>query len=109
MPFDLWTWLLILATFVICGLIYNWMEVQNHDSDRQELHGAPIETIFFSALTFMGDIKFSPSTNYARLFVISLAVWRYVIHILLLLIIKRVLLVAVRLSHLLSAMSMNEL
>jgi hypothetical protein len=76
MPFDLWTWLLIVATFIICGLIYTWMEATNHDSDRQELQKKPIETIFFAALTFMGDIKFQPSTNYARLFVISLAIWR---------------------------------
>lgn len=76
LPFSWDCWLLIALTFVISGLIYFWMERTNHNSDRQELESQPIETIFFSALTFIGDIKFQPSTNYARLFVFTLALWR---------------------------------
>lgn len=74
-PFDVWVWVLILVTFFVCGLTYMWMENINEDSDRQELQNQPLETIFFASLTFIGDVKFAPSTNYARLFVISLGFW----------------------------------
>lgn len=51
------------------------VELFNKDSDRQELQNKPTETIFFAALSFTGDIKFEPSTDYARLFVFGLAFW----------------------------------
>ncbi|KAG7374784.1 ligand-gated ion channel [Nitzschia inconspicua] len=35
----------------------------------------PTETIYFAALSFNGDIKFQPSTDYARVFVLLLAFW----------------------------------
>eukprot|EP00539_Tryblionella_compressa_P012379 CAMPEP_0178814232 /NCGR_PEP_ID=MMETSP0746-20121128/186_1 /TAXON_ID=913974 /ORGANISM="Nitzschia punctata, Strain CCMP561" /LENGTH=357 /DNA_ID=CAMNT_0020475131 /DNA_START=166 /DNA_END=1239 /DNA_ORIENTATION=- len=60
---------------VLAGLVYQWMEWINNDSDRQDLQDKPTETIYFAALSFNGDIKFEPSTNYARAFVLTLAFW----------------------------------
>jgi hypothetical protein len=108
-PFDAWVWLLIMVTFVICGLIYAWMEQytpeesttsssasatcpctdsdddgvqadddfrrQHHRKRRRRLH-SPGEYIYFSGLTFLGDIKLQPTTSHGRLLVMSLAFWR---------------------------------
>jgi hypothetical protein len=74
-PFDWQVWLMTLLTMVIAGLVYQWMEWINEDSDRQDLQKKPSETMYFAALSFNGDIKFQPSTNYARLFVLTIAFW----------------------------------
>jgi hypothetical protein len=55
------------------------MERINDDSDRQKLGNQPAETIFFAALSITGETRFQPSTNYARLFVFSLAFWSLMI------------------------------
>ena len=74
-PFDWQVWLLTLATMIIAGAVYQWMEFINSNSDRQELQNQPTETMYFAALSFNGDIKFQPSTNYARVFVLTLSFW----------------------------------
>mmetsp|Transcript_818 Transcript_818/g.1791 ORF Transcript_818/g.1791 Transcript_818/m.1791 type:complete len:558 (-) Transcript_818:278-1951(-) len=74
-PFDWQVWVLILVTFTVSGLIYLWMEWYNDESDRQDLGRKPTETVYFALLTATGDVKFQPSTNYARLFTISLCFW----------------------------------
>jgi hypothetical protein len=71
-PFEWRVWLMILVTFFISGAVYLWMEWFNEDSDRQELGNKPTETIYFATLTFFGDVKFQPSTDYARLFIAGL-------------------------------------
>jgi hypothetical protein len=63
------------VTLVVSGLIYFWMEVYNEDSDRQELGKRPTEPVFYAGLSFTGENLFQPSTDYARLFVFSLAFW----------------------------------
>ena len=74
-PFDWQVWLLTVTTMIIAGAVYQWMEFINSNSDRQELQNKPTETMYFAALSFNGDIKFQPSTNYARLFVLTLSFW----------------------------------
>jgi hypothetical protein len=74
-PFDWQVWLLTVLTMIIAGFVYQWMEWINDDSDRQHLQDKPTETIYFAALSFNGDIKFEPSTDYARAFVLTLAFW----------------------------------
>ncbi|KAL3918645.1 MAG: hypothetical protein SGARI_007410, partial [Bacillariaceae sp.] len=74
-PFDWQVWLMTLLTMVIAGLVYQWMEWINEDSDKQELQNKPTETMYFAMLSFNGDIKFQPSTNYARIFVLTIAFW----------------------------------
>ena len=74
-PFDWVVWVMILVTYVVCGLVYLWMEKHNTECDRQELHNSPTEVLYFSYLTFIGDTKFQPSTDYARFFVLALAFW----------------------------------
>lgn len=74
-PFTAGVWVMIGVTILISGLIYWWMEWFNEDSDRQELGNKPTETIFFAALAFTGEPNFQPSTDFARIFVISLAFW----------------------------------
>lgn len=67
------------VTFIIAGLVYMWMEWINDDSDHQKLGNQPTETVFFAALSITGESRFQPSTNYARLFVFSLAFWSLMI------------------------------
>jgi hypothetical protein len=38
-----------------------------------------METVFFAALAITGETRFQPSTNYAKLFVFSLAFWSLMI------------------------------
>jgi hypothetical protein len=71
-PFEWRVWLMILVTFLVSGAVYLWMEWFNEDSDRQVLGNKPTETIYFATLTFFGDVKFQPSTDYARLFITGL-------------------------------------
>jgi hypothetical protein len=72
-PFTAGVWVMIAVTLVVSGLIYWWMERYNEDSDRQELGKTPTEPIYMAALSFTGEPTFQPSTDYARLFVLSLA------------------------------------
>jgi len=73
-PFDWQVWLLTLFTMIIAAMGYQWMEwINNGDSDRQNLE--PAENLYFAAMAFTGDCKYEPQTNYARLFVLSLAFW----------------------------------
>lgn len=74
-PFTWQVWLMTLLTILLAGGVYQWMEWINGESDRQQLGDKPTETIFFAALSFNGDIKFEPSTDYARIFVLTLAFW----------------------------------
>lgn len=74
-PFEWSVWVMILVTFLVAGLVYWWMEWFNDDSDRQKLGNKPTKTIYFAARSFMGEINFQPSTDYARLFVFLLAFW----------------------------------
>jgi hypothetical protein len=75
LPFQWQVWLFSVLTMVLAGLVYQWMEWINTDSDRQELGDKPSETVYFAVLSFFSDIKFEPSTNYSRLFVVTLAFW----------------------------------
>lgn len=59
-PFEWTVWVMILVTFVVAGLVYFWMERYNEKTDRDE---KPVETIYFAALSFAGDISFQPSTD----------------------------------------------
>jgi hypothetical protein len=72
-PFSWQVWLMILGTFIVSGIIYLWMEWIDEDSDRQVLGHKPTEVIYFSALTFIGDNKFQPKTDFARLFITALS------------------------------------
>jgi len=72
-PFSAGVWCLIIATTLLSSLTYWWMEWYNEGSDEQELSKKPAENLFFAAISFTGDIRYEPSTNYARLFVFSLA------------------------------------
>lgn len=75
-PFDWQVWLLTLFTMVIAAMGYQWMEwINNGDSDRQNLSNKPAENLYYAAMAFTGDCKYEPQTNYARLFVLSLAFW----------------------------------
>ena len=71
-PFTWQVWLMILVTFLVSGMIYQWMEILDDQSDRQKLGDKPTETVYFAALTFVGDNHFEPKTDYARMFVATL-------------------------------------
>jgi uncharacterized membrane protein YgcG len=75
-PFDWQVWLLTIFTFVMAGLGYQWMEwINDGDSDVQALYNSPSQTFYYSAMAFTGDCKFEPRTNYARVFVFTIAFW----------------------------------
>jgi uncharacterized membrane protein YgcG len=49
--------------------------INDGDSDVQALYNSPSQTFYYSAMAFTGDCKFEPRTNYARVFVFTIAFW----------------------------------
>ena len=74
-PFDLYVWIMIVITLFFSGFVYWLLENINPNSDKQRLETNVMENVWLSAINFTQHFEFTPRTNAARLFTVSLSFW----------------------------------
>lgn len=78
-PFDANVWLLIIATILLSGLVYQFLEF--NDGDRQDRSQAQWfnDNVYLSLLNFTQNFSYAPTSSATRLFSVSMAFWAMIV------------------------------
>jgi len=78
-PFQWDLWLMIVITIILSGLIYWLLEKLDPRSDKRRLDQSPIENMFITGVAFTTHFEFTPRTNIAWAFALSVSFWAMIV------------------------------
>lgn len=78
-PFTPVVWILIVASILVTGLLYWFLEYLDPKADERELDSKPMTSVFYAALVFVGNFDLQPNTDAARILSWSWTFWAVIV------------------------------
>jgi hypothetical protein len=77
-PFETEVWLLVLATIIVSGLVYQCIEYMHDERESRPLYQWLSDNLYLSAMNFTQNYQYAPNCFAGRIYGVSMGIWALV-------------------------------
>jgi hypothetical protein len=77
-PFEMSVWLLICATILLSGLVYQFIEFLHHERESRPWYQWLSDNLYLSAMNFTQNYQYAPNCFAGRIYGVSMGIWALV-------------------------------
>jgi hypothetical protein len=77
-PFETQVWILVLATIIFSGLVYQCIEYMHDERESRPLYQWLSDNLYLSAMNFTQNYQYAPNCFAGRIYGVSMGIWALV-------------------------------